>query len=312
MVYFDLILLLVSIAVLVFSARTIISSTSKLSRWFKLGEFAAGFLIIAVSTSMPELAVAIMASAIGAGGLVVGNVIGANLIDVLVVLGVSALIAPVIVSQKQLIDNAEILLVISLIPLFLLLRGNLHLVEGLVLLAIFVLYALFISKQKVSLKLGKKPRVFDIMKEEIVFGASLFLLLVSARFLTMSAVNIAGFMGVPESIIGLTIISIGTTLPELAVSITAMFRRNYSLALGNILGSSVTNLTLVLGTGAVLTALSFNYLIIGSSVLMLLIANILLTFSLIKYKSIPKKMGWIFLGAYLLFLLIELGLVPMT
>jgi cation:H+ antiporter len=164
----------------------------------------------------------------------------------------------------------------------------------------------------VELELGKKPKIFDVMKHEMIFGIALFFLIASARLLTSSAVNLADFLGLPYATVGMTIVALGTTLPELAVNVSSMFRRKYSLALGTILGSCVTNLTLVLGLGALISSIAFDYLVIGSSVVFMLIANMLLIFTLLKYNKIPTKMGWVFITVYVVFVLTEIGLLQLA
>ncbi|MBI5884467.1 hypothetical protein HZB89_00025, partial [archaeon] len=246
MAYLTAVVFLASLAALAVSSQVLISSTLKLSRWFR---------------------------------------------------------------KKKLVDNADILLVISLIPLFLLLRGKLDSLSGFVLVIVFALYVLFVSKEKIAVEVGGKQKVFDVLKQELVFGIALILLTASSKIAVSSAVTLADFLGLPYATIGLTIVSLGTTMPELAVNISSMFRRKYSLALGNILGSCVANLTLILGIGAMISGNSFDFLAVGSGIAFLLIANVLLTFTLLKFNCIPKRMGWVFIAVYLVFITAEIGLV---
>jgi len=136
-------------------------------------------------------------------------------------------------------------------------------------------------------------------------------LIVSAKYVTSSAINLSIAFGLSQTAVGLTIIALGTSLPELAVSIAAIYQKKFSIALGNVLGSNVTNITLVLGIGALLTPLDLDFFVIGTAMVFLIGSNVLLTFTLLKYNKIPKNIGLLFVLAYALFIAIEVGLMKL-
>lgn len=297
--------------VLIAAGRWAIESSKRLAIYFGISEFAIGFILLAVATSLPELAVSISAGLMKQSEIIFGNVIGSNIADILLVLGISALIADIKVESKHLIDSAEILLFISLVPLILLGRGTIGLYGGLVLLVIFVIYSFFLIKTHTTVEIKNHTKALKKVFMFAVFGISVALLLFSANAFVGSAVKIAEILKVSNMLIGLTLVAVGTSMPELVVSIAAVLKKNYSLAIGNILGSCVVNLTLVLGTGAILHPIEINFLQMGSATIALVIVNILLWYVLMKHKKISKNFGLIFLGLYAAFLLAEVGILPL-
>ena len=184
-------------------------------------------------------------------------------------------------------------------------RGGVNLFEGLVLLIVFVLYILFVSRQKINLRLEEGIHTIHKVKTIAWFTLGVILLLGSAHFVVSSAVEIATYLNVPQSIIALTMIAFGTTLAELTVDINAIRKGHATLALGDILGSCTVNLTLVLGVGSIINPITINLAIMASAMLFLIGVNIFLTYTLFKYKRISKKLGLLFLIAYIAFILFE-------
>lgn len=309
--WFNGLVLLVSLALLAKSSHIVLKSSIKLAKYFHIGEFAAGFILIAVATSLPELAVTVMAGAKGTGDIIVGNVFGSNIINILLVLGLGAVLGTIRVRQKTLVDNAEILLFITLIPVILLWKESIAFTGGMVLVLMFGLYAFFVVKQETSLKIVEHIRAYNKLKELIIFGLAMSLLLLSARFLVESAVEIASGLNVPNAIIGLTVVAFGTSMPELAIEINAVMKRKAALALGEILGSCVVNLSLILGVGAMLTELTIDTVVFQTSTFFLILSTVLLTYVLFKFKSIPKLYGLGFILVYVVFLFAEIGVISL-
>jgi cation:H+ antiporter len=224
------------------------------------------------------------------------------------VLGVATFIRNIKIERKHMVDSAEMLLLISLIPLALLATHTTNVSHGLVLLVVFVLYVFFIVKEKY--KIDKKVRVSkkDVGFEVGLFLAGILLVVVGARFLVNAATLIAGEWGFSGAGIGLTLVSFGTTLPELMIDFTAIRKGEVALAIGEILGSSVVNLTLILGAALSLgsQAIDFSQFVIPAA--FIVIANSFLVYNMIKHEGIGKAQGIVFLGMYVLFIGIELAL----
>lgn len=301
---------LFSLVILIVSSEIILESSIKFSKRFGIGEFAIGFILIAIATSLPELAVTFYAAIADEGGLIVGNVIGSNISNILLVLGLGTIFGSLYIRQRRLIDSSEILLLITIIPLLLLGRGSIGLFGGAILIVMFILYSFFVSTQDLSLGIKASRKKIKILPAIILFVIGLLFLLFSANLVVTTASSIATIFGVSTSIIGLTIVAVGTSLPELVTTLAAIRRGRGALALGNILGSCVANLTLVLGVGAMLATLTLDAAVFHSSTIFLLIATTLLTYVLFKYRRITPMAGFIFIILYIIFIFSELGIVP--
>ncbi|MFH1256223.1 MAG: sodium:calcium antiporter [Candidatus Diapherotrites archaeon] len=314
----DVAVFLVSLVFLAKASHTVLKSSVSLSRMLGIGEFAIGFILIAVATSLPELFVSIVAGLNGDGGIIIGNVIGSNITNTLLVLGLTAVIATIFVDSKEIVDNAQILFIVSLIPLVLLQRQEISGLAGGLLIVMFFVYAFLMVRTGVSPEIDVKGKELktesskgvkwlsvslEMIKTFCFFAAGIVVVVVSSNFLVGSAVNISISLGINQTIIGLTIIALGTSIPELAIGISAMLKKHKSIALGEILGSSVVNLTLVLGTGAALTSVPTAFDVIGSPVILLVCTQLFLWLVLSRLGKITRNMGLLFVVVYCIFIL---------
>ncbi|MBN1940892.1 MAG: calcium/sodium antiporter [Candidatus Diapherotrites archaeon] len=293
---------------LVVSSKWVVDSSKNLAAIFKLSEFTIGFIFLALATSLPELAVSIIASTENAGEIVVGNVLGSNIANILLVLGISALIADIKLKDNELLSNADILLFITMIPLVLLWNGSVGPVSGAILVILFVFYLFVVSKMPADIQIEKIEQPKYKFFAPIVFVVGIGILLISANSMVASAVNIAELANISQTVIGLTIVALGTSVAELIVNIRAMMRRSYGLALGNIFGSCVINLTLVLGAGGIINRIFFNYDIAGPATIFAVGSVVFLTFLLNKYRKIGRRHGLLLLGSYVVFIAVESGI----
>ncbi|MCB0607039.1 MAG: calcium/sodium antiporter [Lewinella sp.] len=249
-----LILLLVGAELLVRGAARIASSMS-------ISPLVVGLTVVAFGTSSPELAVSLMSSLNGTPDIALGNVVGSNIFNILFILGISALIIPLSVAQQLIRIDVPLMIAISLIVFLFALNGIISIWEGWILALMGIGYTIF------AIKLGKKePQKAVVEEYKKEFGekpekgkdgfwmpvlfivSGLGMLIYGSRFLVDGAVQIAQNMGVSELVIGLTIIAAGTSLPELATSILASIRKERDIAVGNVIGSNIFNLLIILGT----------------------------------------------------------------
>ena len=242
----SLLVLLASLSVLAKLSQYIIESAIVLSKYFRIGEAAFGFLLISVSTSLPEFLIAVLSSSSGQGSLSVGNVLGANIVNLTLVLGLGALVRPIIVKREDTLEISRILLIISIIPMVLIYTGNLDKFGGLLLLLAFFAYVYHISKRRLTVVAGDGFSRRQASRSFLIFTASIMGVLVAASFVVNSALSISEMTGIARTFLGATIVALGTTIPELTVTLQAVRKGHYSLALGNAIGSPLTNLTLVL------------------------------------------------------------------
>lgn len=298
---------LVSLIVLILGSRAVISNSIKLSEYFGISQIAIGFILIALTVSLPDLVVSVTAAFGGTPALGVGDALGSTVANICLVLGIATLVRRINVERKHVLDSTELLLLIGAVPAIFLVLGTLGTTEGIILLALFVLYCFFILKEKFTLQLKDGVSRSQIGGILFWFFFSLAIVVLSARFVVQSGIDIARTFGIGEAVLGLTLISFGTTLPELAVDFAAVRRGQMALAIGDILGSSVVNLTLVLGSVLVINPIKTNLSIFTVAISFVIIANTFLFYSLVKHEGIGKSQGIVFILMYILFLIASFG-----
>ncbi|AEG31240.1 Na+/Ca+ antiporter, CaCA family [Thiomicrospira cyclica ALM1] len=256
-------LLVFGLALLVFSSNYFIEGTANVALRYKVSPLIIGIVIIGFGTSSPEIIVAIIASLEGNPGLAIGNAVGSNITNIGLVLGVTALIAPLVVKSSVLRREFPILLIVTGFGMALIMDHRLGVVDGIILLTTLfaILGWMIYSNRNIS---SNDPLSEDINKElnelpklskaksftYLILG--LIFLIISARMMVWGAVEIAEYFEIPDLIIGLTIIAIGTSLPELAAAITAALKNEVDLMIGNILGSNLFNILAVLAVPSIL------------------------------------------------------------
>lgn len=294
-----------SATVLAYSSVLLVNTLTKIAVKLRISEFLVGFLLVAVGSSLPELLVGIVAATEREPLLSLGNVIGSNIVNLTIVLGIPALVAGGIRIRSQ-VRNREIFYmnVFAIAPLLLLLDGVLSRAEGILLLLLFAFYLYnLVLRSTAYTKVMKdhKSRV-SLPKQLLLFIAGLVILLVSAEVLIRSGTTLATTLGIPTILIGLFALALGTSLPELSFNISAAVKRQGEILMGDTLGSIVSNATLVLGITAIIhpiTADGTTLLLISSAVLVLSLL-IFTNFVRSQYK-VSVKEGLILIFGYLIF-----------
>lgn len=312
MILLSVLLLIGSLFAIAIISDKIIGYTLVLSKVFGLSEMAAGFVLLSVTTSLPELSVSILSSTSGEGGLSVGNVLGSNIANLTIIIGLAVFLSKTTIyikgeSQKELI---QFLFLSSVIPLFIVQRGSLGPILGLVLLILFVYFSFTISKTPKQSQITEQQN--DPTEKPLMAGLKFVICVIIiiglSRLIVDSSIDIADFANLPSSIIGATIIGVGTSLPELATTIQTLKKKYYEMALGNLLGSCITNITLVLGISSLVSFSEVNILAVESIMFYVLIASLTVWYMISSNKSINKK-GAIFLSAiYIAFVLQQVGI----
>ena len=309
-VLFQLLVFGLAVFALIVASRWIVVSSKKIAGILKLSEFSVGFIFLALATSLPELVVSVTAAFEGAGQIVVGNVLGSNIANILLILGISAIIANIKLRQQEMISNVDILLFLTVIPLFLLWKGSVGSFAGMILILLFVFYIFLMTKIKPEININHAKKSSNKIYPFLLFGLGVIVLVFSANILISSAVNIATTLNVSQTIIGLTIVAVGTSIGELIVSVQAMRKKSYALALGNIFGSCIINLTLVLGAAAVIREIVFDYAVAGSATFLLVASTIALSYLLTKHRKLDRKYGVLFVATYAIFIIVEVLGIP--
>ena len=258
-----IILLLIGLALLVWSSDVFIDGAASTAVHLAISPLVIGVVVLGFGTSMPEIIVSTLASLEGSPGLAVGNVVGSNIANIGLVLGITALIAPVVIKSSLLKRELPVLLATSVGAFLLTLDGELSLLDGMILVVALVLVMIWMIRVNKAVP-SSDPIVDEtvtaveshaeltLKKALISVAVGLILLMISAKMMVWGAVEIAVFFEVPEVIIGLTIIAIGTSLPELAAAISAARKNEYDLLIGNIIGSNLFNTLAVLAVPAIL------------------------------------------------------------
>ena len=283
----EYIVLIIALSAIVFGANCLVEGSVSIARRLRLSDFIIGALVVGVGTSMPEMVVSVIGALRGNADIAIGNVVGSNIFNVLGILGVTSAIFPIAVSGKNLRHDMPRCISVSVL-LFLLtynfFNGTPALisrVDGIILLGLFGLFVVFSFFRNRKFPVPEKNKIkeedrslwISIMK--VVGG--LAVLITGCHFFVKEAVVIAKIIGVDDAFISITLIACGTSLPEFAASITAAAKKNTQLALGNIVGSNIFNILLILGLSSVITPLNtggitiIDYLVlIASSILPLL------------------------------------------
>lgn len=304
----QLVLLIVGFVMLIKGADWFVEGAAGIARKFGIPQLVVGLTIVAMGTSAPEAAVSITAALKGNAGISIGNVVGSNIMNIFVILGLSAVIIAIAIQESTIKYEIPYLLFISIVFLIMgYTGGTITLLEGIVLWALFILYLAYLFR------LAKKGSD----EEEEENRSPLFLLLsgiVGAVIIVWgsnitvdSATAIAKMIGLSESFIGLTIVALGTSLPELVTSVTAAKKGSADIAIGNIVGSNIFNILFVIGTTALIIPVPFaaNFLIDSA---IAIFAAILLWICVLKTKKLTRMGGIIMLlcyGAYFVYLLMQ-------
>lgn len=259
----DILLILGGLVLLVLGGELMVKGAGSLARRLGMSPLVVGLTVVAVATSAPELAVTVDAVLSGSPDLAVGNVIGSNTANVLLILGAGALIAALSVGRQLLRFDLPVMVAVSVLLLLLSLDGALTLVDGVLLLAVFVAFmvtTVILGRREVARQAAGSEDADDeeapapMWLSVLLVVAGIASLVVGAQLLVRGAVSIASGLGISELIIGLTIVAIGTSLPELAATLAAVRRGEVDIAVGNVVGSNVANIGLVLGLPAVFAA----------------------------------------------------------
>ena len=301
-----LLILTVGLVLLYFGAEGLVRGSSSLALRLGVGPLLVGLTVVAFGTSTPELVVSLKAAYLGQGDISVGNVVGSNICNIGLILGFSALIIPIKVASQIVRIDTPIMIATTVLALFLLHDGSLSRAEGIVLFVLLIAYVLFsirlAKNQAADALAGEFTEEIKISKwgvgQDIAFIlAGLVMLVFGARFLVDAAIDIAKAAGLSEAVIGLTIVAVGTSLPEFATSLVAAIYKEADIAVGNVVGSNIFNILGILGISAAVTPLSSAGITGIDLGVMAAFALALWVFSRTGYR-ITRSEGFLMLAAY--------------
>lgn len=309
--FISIILLIVGFVILIKGADVFVDGSSSLARNFKLSPMFIGLTIVSFGTSAPELAVSFQSLLKGSGDIVLGNVIGSNILNTLLILGICTLFHSLKVKNDTVKKELPIILLLSSLliilmndSLFGLGLNNFSRQDGIVLIlffTVFVYYLISMMRNKKEENNEDEPIKYGILKSIVFVAIGLVAIVFGSNFVVDSASNIAKALGVSERMIALTIVALGTSLPELVTSVAATRKGEYDIAIGNVVGSNIFNIGLVIGLPVALIGgiehLSFSMIDLA----MLFVSALILFLFSLKDRKIYKGEGIVMLLLFVVY-----------
>ena len=340
----EILLLIFGLVLLVKGANYFVEASARLAKKLGVSEFIIGLTLTAIGTSVPELASSISAAVQGAPGLIIGNVVGSNIANIGLVIGIAACIGSFKTNKKMYNRDAYFLMLSVIALIFFALDGSINGIEAIGLLILYFSYVMFLIATKdarnkshhfsnfldyffkfkyiISIKTKivqqalkknshekttKQRQVKRLFKESIladfcIMSLALVAIVIGAKYLVLEAVWLAELLSIPKNLIGLSLIAIGTSLPELMVSITAARKGFGGILLGNILGSNIANTFLILGVSSSIIPISISELSITYTIPIMAFFSLFLVY-IVQLKKITRKHGIIALTSYIIFMI---------
>ena len=299
MIILQFLLLAVGFVMLIKGADWFVDGAAGIAGKFGIPQLVIGLTIVAMGTSAPEAAVSITAALDNSAGITIGNVLGSNIINILIILGISSVIIFLPVQKSTIGYEIPFMIIISVVLLVMGITGNtVSRLEGVILWVLFIIYLLYLYK------LAQKGNEEDNPGEQkslpvyiltAIFGAVVIVL--GSKFTVKGATEIARMAGITERVIGLTIVAFGTSLPELVTSIIASKKGNTDIAIGNIVGSNIFYILFVVGTSALITPVPFESKFIFDAIFVSF-AGVVMLLAVLKNKKLTRTGGIVMLVCY--------------
>lgn len=315
----SILFLIVGLVLILFGANYLVDGSSYIARKFGLSEFLVGLTIVGIGTSTPEMVVSFISSIEGSSDIAIGNIVGSNIANVFLILGLTAIIMPIGLTKNNVKKDIPIALIVSVI-LFIMSYDSIFFgkennvlsrIDGAILLLGFVLFMIYsfrMSAKEVAAQNDEENVVFVNKKNGVAISvvkiiAGLATLILGGRLFVDSGKEIALGLGMSEAFIGITIMAVGTSLPELAASVVAALKKKGQMALGNIIGSNIANILLILGGSALINPLTLGNITIVDFGMMIATSILLLPCAVsFKKKYIDRWEGIIFVLIYIAYI----------
>ena len=309
-IFLQIILLALGFAMLVKGADWLVQSASAIAERAGISKLIIGLTIVAMGTSAPEAAISISASVKGSAPIAVGNVVGSNILNVLLILGLTAIITPLQVHETTI--RYEIPFVFFVTVIFVLLGLSDHeigRIDGIILWVLFIAYFCYLYYTSTRHRKRKKDARDDAPQEEkkptpvriliLFFVLGLAMIIIGSNISVDAATKIAEIFGVSQRVIGLTIVAIGTSLPELVTSVTAAVKKEADIAVGNIVGSNIFNVLFVIGTASIITPVAYEQKFFFDSIAAVLsIVLLWLCVFMFKKRTLQRWGGIVMVACY--------------
>lgn len=298
--FLQVVILLVGFLFLVKGADWFVEGAAGIAKKLGIPQLIIGLTIVAMGTSMPEAAVSITAALNQNAGITIGNIVGSNILNILIILGVTALITNVAIQKSTFFYEIPFMLIVTVVlMIFGITGGTVTFAEGVIFWIMFLFYLgyLFVMARKDNSEDGEGVKAYPVWKCILFMLVGGVLVIKGSDFAVSGASEIARYFGMSERFIGLTIVALGTSLPELVTSVTAAIRGNAGIAIGNIVGSNIFNILFVIGTTALLCPVPFESKFIIDTIIAIF-AGVLLWVGTFKHKELRRPCGVVMLLCY--------------
>ena len=263
----QIVILIAGLLLILFGANYLVDGSSSIARRFGLSEFIIGLTIVGIGTSTPEMVVSFLSAFKGKADMAIGNIVGSNLFNTMLILGITAMIAPLTITKSNLKKDIPLNIIVTMLLILLGMNGTifgigenmLSRIDGIILLGIFAWYmwSSFRNDNNTEEE-AEEVRDYSLLSSSLLIIGGLAALIFGGRLFVNAATEIAKGFGVSDKFIAVTVLAAGTSMPELATSIVAALKGRGQLALGNILGSNISNILLILGGSSLICPLSFS------------------------------------------------------
>ncbi len=309
--FIQIILIIVGFILLIKGADILVEGSSQIAKKLHISEIIIGLTIVSIGTSMPELFVSITSAMEGYSDMSVGNIIGSNICNLLLILGLSSIIRPVTFKkQTKLLENPMSIIFSIIFLVICNINDDINRTEGIFLIILFVLFLIYTiaialrsQRNKTILKLEETKKI-SFIKNVMLIILGITILKLGGDFVVYNAKMVAITLKVSEKVIGLTIVAIGTSLPELVTSITAAIKGDSDIAIGNIVGSNIFNMLLIIGVAALITPIKYNVTYNLQMVVLFIGMILMLIYPFIKPKNqLTRWKGLIFVLLYIAYMI---------
>lgn len=309
------IFIIIGFILLIKGADFLVSGASNIAKKFHIPEMIIGLTVVSIGTSMPELMVSITSALEGYSDMAIGNVVGSNVANLVLILGLAAVLQPVILKKQTRLIDTPICLGIAIIFYFICNYGqNVTRIDGIILIALFVLFISYtiimaikgkeFENEEVKEEKKSENEVLSPLKSIVYIILGIVALKFGGDFAVDNAVKVAQWFGLSEKIISVTILAIGTSLPELVTTVSAAIKKESDIAIGNILGSNIFNMLLIIGVSSIINPIVYNISYNIDMYIMIVALCVLFLFAYIPPKNQVSKMnGVVYLIIYAIYMI---------
>lgn len=271
-----------------------------IARSFGISEMTIGLTVVAMGTSIPEAAVSFTAAIEGDNEITVGNIVGSNILNILIILGIASIIVPLTVKASTIKYEIPFMLVVTLLLLFLGYDGNISMIDGLIFWGTFIVYLIYLFANSKTNNSTETSTEIKGWKQLLYSVVGILMVIAGSELTVYSATESALYLGISERIIGLTIVALGTSLPELFTSVIAAMKGNEDIAIGNIVGSNIFNILFIIGTAALVADVPFDNKFIFDTVVAVA-AGVILFVCAVRKRILSRLSGVLMLLGYCLY-----------